>query len=390
MLENQKEFIQGVGSDDNWAYRSPGISEEELVDELNYTLTEKDIVEEQEAFRNLVKNELVPFLMEDFSNWEKKEFSPETDFKMINNQGKESLRKMKSLFSKILKFITDFQRGIKNQEKSVSENLISIFKQQLHQQERFIKTLSHDLSTPFTGIMGFSELLFDNDDSSFIETIQESAKLFTGILKARMPLLEDPSYDYHSLAEIIHSPDFEQVHTRAKGKEVKLNFELGNQRVFSDIERIELFLGNFINNAIKFVHEGIGEIKVTAEVIETGEVKISVIDNGVGISKATCERIQQMMNGEIEIGSQYSEEGTNGEEGTGKGLRNCMEYLSQMIGKMTVESVEGEGATFSVIVPATKEQHEFLSQQKEQPLNVVTQKVGGKVTDLLKVTAAIR
>ena len=74
--------------------------------------------------------------------------------------------------------------------------------------------------------------------------------------------------------------------------------------------------------------------------------KISVRDHGVGIA---ADRLDSIFHkGETTYG-------TSGEEGSGLGLQLCQDFARKNGGDCTVESVEGEGSTFSVLVPLKKE-----------------------------------
>ena len=101
---------------------------------------------------------------------------------------------------------------------------------------------------------------------------------------------------------------------------------------------------NFMSNAVKFSPEGSSiDILMTTE----GDfAKVSVRDHGVGIA---ADRLGSIFHkGETTYG-------TGGEEGSGLGLQLCQDFARKNGGDCTVESVEGEGSTFSVLVPLKKE-----------------------------------
>jgi len=100
---------------------------------------------------------------------------------------------------------------------------------------------------------------------------------------------------------------------------------------------------NFMSNAIKFSPE-----ESTIEICMRAEgdfAKISVTDHGVGIA---ADRIDSIFHkGETTYG-------TGGEEGSGLGLQLCQDFARKNGGDVMVESVEGKGSTFSVLVPLKK------------------------------------
>jgi two-component system sensor histidine kinase/response regulator len=101
---------------------------------------------------------------------------------------------------------------------------------------------------------------------------------------------------------------------------------------------------NFLSNAIKFSPKdsSIDIVMCT----ENDYAKVSVRDHGVGISKERLESI--FHKGETTYG-------TGGEEGSGLGLQLCQDFARKNGGDCTVESIEGEGSTFSVLIPLKKD-----------------------------------
>jgi two-component system sensor histidine kinase/response regulator len=100
---------------------------------------------------------------------------------------------------------------------------------------------------------------------------------------------------------------------------------------------------NFMSNAIKFSPEN-SSIEIFMKP-EGDFAKISVRDHGVGIAS---DRIGSIFHkGETTWG-------TGGEEGSGLGLQLCQDFAIKNGGDVMVESVEGEGSTFSVLVPLKK------------------------------------
>ena len=101
---------------------------------------------------------------------------------------------------------------------------------------------------------------------------------------------------------------------------------------------------NFLSNAIKFSPES-STIEIT--VSSDGDfAKVSVRDHGVGIA---ADRIDSIFHkGETTYG-------TGGEEGSGLGLQLCQDFARKNGGDVMVESVEGQGSTFSVMVPLKKD-----------------------------------
>ena len=125
-------------------------------------------------------------------------------------------------------------------------------------------------------------------------------------------------------------------------KRIKLDLQKTDSplMVNADNDMLKTVVRNFLSNAIKFSPEDSSiEIIMATE----GEMaKVSVRDHGVGIAADRLENI--FHKGETTYG-------TGGEEGSGLGLQLCQDFARKNGGDCTVESVEGQGSTFSVFIP---------------------------------------
>ncbi len=132
----------------------------------------------------------------------------------------------------------------------------------------------------------------------------------------------------------------------AQTKRIKLDYQPAEVplKVEADNDMTKTVVRNFLSNAIKFSPED-----SSIEIIMSQEgdfAKVSIHDHGVGIS---ADRIDSIFHkGETTYG-------TGGEEGSGLGLQLCQDFARKNGGDCTVESVEGEGSTFSVLIPLIKQ-----------------------------------
>ena len=132
----------------------------------------------------------------------------------------------------------------------------------------------------------------------------------------------------------------------AEMKKIDLQYLPAEEKltVHGDNDMIKTVIRNFLSNAIKFTPEG-----KSIEVFYKKEgdfARISVRDHGVGIAADRVESI--FRKGETTYG-------TGGEEGSGLGLQLCQDFARKNGGDAYVESVEGEGSTFSFTIPLKKE-----------------------------------
>ena len=130
----------------------------------------------------------------------------------------------------------------------------------------------------------------------------------------------------------------------AANKKIKLSYTGSSTIVRADNDMLKTIVRNFLSNAIKFSPENSTiEITVTSD---ADFAKVSVRDHGVGIA---ADRIDSIFHkGETTYG-------TGGEEGSGLGLQLCQDFARKNGGDVMVESVEGQGSTFSVMVPLKKD-----------------------------------
>ena len=132
----------------------------------------------------------------------------------------------------------------------------------------------------------------------------------------------------------------------AETKKIKLTTEYHEDglKVRADKDMLNTVLRNFLSNAVKFSNENSSiEIVVSRK---DNFVKVGIRDHGVGIAP---DRIDSIFHkGETTYG-------TNNEEGSGLGLQLCKDFAVKNGGDVMVESVVGEGSTFSVLVPLLQE-----------------------------------
>ena len=128
-------------------------------------------------------------------------------------------------------------------------------------------------------------------------------------------------------------------------KKINLAYQGSDKPVVAvvDNDMLKTIVRNFLSNAIKFSPED-STIEISLST-EGDFAKISVPDHGVGIDPERLDSI--FKKGDTTYG-------TGGEEGSGLGLQLCADFARKNDGDVRVESVVGEGSTFSVLVPLKK------------------------------------
>ncbi|MFW6351269.1 MAG: sensor histidine kinase, partial [Bacteroidota bacterium] len=113
--------------------------------------------------------------------------------------------------------------------------------------------------------------------------------------------------------------------------------------VYADKTKVESMIRNIAGNAIKFTHEN-GRVNLNAESVED-KVKISISDTGIGMNE---EKVASL----FRLSKVKSEDGTNGEEGTGLGLIISHEFARMHGTQLYIDSSPGEGTIISFYLPS--------------------------------------
>jgi signal transduction histidine kinase len=224
--------------------------------------------------------------------------------------------------------------------------------------DRFFSIITHDLRTPFNGILGYSSLLMELIKEKDCEGIEKYTELIHQFSQKAMDLLSNliewsrsqtNSIKFNAvlidLGKLIMGT-VELMNYSAHQKSISIFLEIPKKAsVFADKAMIETVLRNLISNAIKFTNQG-GEIKVSVENMTT-EWVISVADNGVGINEDNLKDI-------FRIDKSISTKGTQNETGTGLGLILCKEFIEEHNGRIWGESIVGKGSVFKFSLPLVK------------------------------------
>lgn len=241
--------------------------------------------------------------------------------------------------------------------------------------DKFLSIISHDLRSPFSSMLGFSKLLLKEyhkfDDSKRLYIIENIYKA----LQSTFQLLEDIltwSRSQTGKIEIKPSnlylePFFAEISammkTVADKKGITIQTDIQEEiSVYADKNSIYTVMRNLISNAIKFSFADT-VIHLKAEKMHDNSdefVKISVVDNGVGMSDQKQKEL-------FKIDTNISTLGTDQEKGTGLGLILCKEFVERNKGEIGVESTEGKGSVFYFSLPSGKQ----ISDQKEHAFKTV-------------------
>lgn len=234
----------------------------------------------------------------------------------------------------------------------------------------FLATMSHEIRTPMGGVIGMVDLLqqsaLTDDQRQMIDTVRDSAHSLLTIINDILDFskIEAGKLDLEaipiSVRDIVEGAG-EALAVDARTKGIGLSVYVDPDipdAVVGDQVRLRQILFNFGSNAIKFTEQGkvlIRADKVPSRGKKKATVQFQVIDQGIGIPKEAQEKLFQVF-------SQVEASTTRRFGGTGLGLSICQRLTEMMNGEIGVESVPGEGSTFSATItfPVAK-QHDIKS-----------------------------
>lgn len=261
----------------------------------------------------------------------------------------EELKKEKKLLKKLQKEVLKTQEA--NQEKAA-----------------FIFRMSHDIRTPMTAIVGYSNLLTKYQDDAqkrnyYLEQINEANSTLLSIITNVLEIarIEKGSVE---VVESVQTVDYltEYIFSTFEGPMAKKNIsfshevDIRNNFVYCDPIKLRTVFQQLLSNAVKYTKEGgmvhMSLVELPSE--QEGYVlyQTTIIDNGIGMSKDFLPHIFEEFS--REQNTIFSKE-----EGSGLGMAIVKKLLELMKGESEVKSEKGKGTTFTVTIPhriATKEE----------------------------------
>ena len=232
----------------------------------------------------------------------------------------------------------------------------------LKNREQLISMVSHDLRTPLSSIVGYSELLSKQNvsekgknylshikySSEYISKLVDELLDYTRIEAGKITIEKVPFNTTKIIDEVANN-----VKSAYKTKDVNLSLSfsetVNNLNFSSDAYRIKQILYNLISNAFKFTERGTVHIQADARQLngDEYEIGIAVTDTGIGIKKEQQEHIfDEFTQANDEISKRYG--------GSGLGLHISQKLANLLRGKIYLESYENKGSTFTLRFLAEK------------------------------------
>ncbi|NNF27668.1 MAG: response regulator [Gemmatimonadetes bacterium] len=230
---------------------------------------------------------------------------------------------------------------------------------------QFLANMSHELRTPLNSVIGFANILLKNKDGTleerqkgFLERILVNGRHLLGLINEVLDLAKIESGRLEAevtevdLEELVNETIL-QLDGQVRQKDIQLRADVarGINPVETDRGKLKQVIINLVGNAIKFTQEGEVVIRVVAS--EDGETPkaIAVVDSGIGIPKDRLTAI-------FEAFQQADSSTSRRFGGTGLGLTISRSICLLLGFDLVVDSIEGEGSTFTILLHAAADRPE--------------------------------
>ncbi len=233
---------------------------------------------------------------------------------------------------------------------------ITHFKELDRIKSEFVTTVSHDLRSPLTAILGYIELIeragpLNESQFEFVERVRISVEQITTLVTDLLDLgrIEsglDTTKEKTNLASLARYA-LDGLRTTARERGVELRYQIAETlpEVYGDPVRLRQMIANLLENAIKYTPDG-GQVELELHA-EDNQVILRVTDTGPGIPAPD----QPYLFDKFFRASNVPDDST----GTGLGLSIVKSIIEQHQGRIWLDSQLGSGATFTVVLPSISE-----------------------------------
>ncbi|MBP2240346.1 signal transduction histidine kinase [Cytobacillus eiseniae] len=233
------------------------------------------------------------------------------------------------------------------------ESFNTMQKQLQHNDEArksFISNVSHDFQSPLMNIQGYAELLMsqkvtERENREYLQIIDLESKRLSNLTKQLLLLtsLDQKSYPMR-VSEVQLDEQIKQTirryQWRLEEKEIEVSYKLLSIRMKVDAELMSNVWDNLLTNSIKYNAHG-GSIWIGLSMNESF-LTIIFKDTGIGMSEKAVSQIFERF---------YRVDSSRKRDGTGLGLSIVKQIIDLHGGEIKVDSMVGEGTTFTIILP---------------------------------------
>ncbi|SHJ97655.1 response regulator [Paramaledivibacter caminithermalis] len=300
------------------------------------------------------------------------------ELRIINEELEKQTKSLKKQRDEINRKNEELEKAQKEiEKKAIDLEIANKYKSE------FLANMSHELRTPLNSILILSKLLSNKLENStitkkeleFANTIYSSGKDLLDLINDILDISKieagkmDISLENMNLEELIYDLEcsFKQF---AIEKGISFKVEASDDLpdfIYTDPQKVKQIVNNLLSNAFKFTEKGgvtVNISRLAHEEIENNRleykdlIKIAVTDTGIGIPKDKQEIIfEAFRQSDGTINRKYG--------GTGLGLSICKELTKMLDGRITLESEEGKGSTFTIILPEKLSKTDESQQEKD-------------------------
>lgn len=256
---------------------------------------------------------------------------------------------------------------------------------------RFLSNMSHEIRSPLTAIMGFTEIIdkieTDAEKKNFLHAIKTSSEHllstvndvldFSKLDAGKLKLEKQPFYIKSAIEEV----SFALSSTSAAKKGIRVNTIINlpdSVLVKGDLFRLKQILYNLLSNAIKFTEKGGVTIDavIASKTNDKAVIRIAVADTGIGIPndqiKTVFEEFTQVSN------NSATKDNRRAIKGTGLGLSICKMLVELQGGTIGVESKLNQGSVFTFSIPYELATEKVDSDKEQTTMSSISPVLQGK------------
>lgn len=286
------------------------------------------------------------------------DLSLEEELKDLKKQLKKAEREIKRLENENTLLINMNKKAISMRD--FSERELVLAKNQAEKADRaksdFLASMSHEIRTPINAVLGMNELIIressEENIRDYAKDIESSGRMLLSLIndildfsKVESGKMEIISVEY-DLASVINDI-INMLSTKAKDKGLDFLVEVDQtipSMLYGDERKITQIITNLMTNAIKYTEKGSVKLSIKGAEDDIGyKLYLSVSDTGKGIKEEDQKRL-------FESFTRVDEVENRAIEGTGLGLTLTKCFTEMMGGELSVESVYGEGSTFTAYI----------------------------------------
>lgn len=255
---------------------------------------------------------------------------------------------------------------------------------------QFLANMSHEIRTPINAILGMNEIAIRECDNekllSYMEDIRNAGNNllyivndildFSKIEAGKIEIFEE-EYEISRLLKDV----MDLISIKANEKNLSFSIKADENMpsvVSGDVNRIRQIMINILNNAVKYTPSGSVDMTISATNVDNDKCEIEFIvkDTGIGIKEEDIGAL-------FDSFSRFDEKKNRSIEGTGLGLAITNKLITTMGGKVSVESVYGEGSSFTVTLP-----QKVIDSKPLGDFNIAAKNSGRKKKERIHIDAA--